>query len=93
LVAGDICETLPKCIRENPQLKISLLNLDTDIYEPAVTILENCWDRIETGGILIVDDYGVFSGKTKAVTEFFKSKKINARKFSFAKTPCYIIKE
>jgi hypothetical protein len=93
LVAGDICETLPKYIRENPQLKISLLNLDTDIYEPAVTILENCWDRIETGGILIVDDYGVFPGETKAVTEFFKSKKIKPRKFSFAKTPCYIIKE
>ena len=93
LVAGDICDTLPKYFEENPQLKISLLNLDTDIYEPAVTILENCWDRIEKGGILIVDDYGVFPGETKAVTEFFESKKVNVRKFSFAMTPCYILKE
>jgi hypothetical protein len=93
LVAGDICLTLPKYLDENPQLKISLLNLDTDIYEPAVTILENCWDRIETGGVLIVDDYGVFPGETKAVTEFFKNKTTSVKKFYFAKTPCYIVKK
>ncbi|MBT5472046.1 MAG: dTDP-6-deoxy-L-hexose 3-O-methyltransferase [Nitrospina sp.] len=93
LVAGDICETLPKYLNENPQLKISLLNLDTDIYEPAVTILENCWDRIETGGILIVDDYGVFPGETKAVTDFLKSQTESVKKFYFAKSPCYIIKK
>ena len=92
LVKGDICETLPKYIKENPQLRISLLNLDTDIYEPAVTILETCWDRIETGGILIVDDYGVFPGETKAVNDFFNSQKVNVKKFSFARSPCYIIK-
>ena len=93
LVAGDICETLPKYFKENPHLKISLLNLDTDIFEPAVTILENCWDRIETGGVLIVDDYGVFPGETKAVTEFLKSRKEGVKKFSFAMTPCYIVKD
>ncbi|MEK9627521.1 MAG: TylF/MycF/NovP-related O-methyltransferase [Nitrospinota bacterium] len=93
LVEGDICETLPKYLQENPQLKISLLNLDTDIYEPAVTILECCWDRIESGGILIVDDYGVFPGETKAVTEFLKSQQETVKKFYFAKSPCYIIKK
>jgi hypothetical protein len=92
LVAGDICETLPKYMKENPQLKISLLNLDTDIYEPAVTILENCWDRIESGGVLIVDDYGVFPGETKAVTEFLESQTESVKKFYFANSPCYIIK-
>ena len=93
LIAGNICETMPKYLKENPQLKISLLNLDTDIYEPAVTILENCWDRVEKGGVLIVDDYGVFPGETKAVTEFLKSQKVSVKKFPFAMTPCYILKE
>lgn len=93
LVVGNICETLPRYLKENPQLKISLLNLDTDVYEPAVSILENCWDRIETGGILMVDDYGVFPGETKAVTEFLKSQKESVKKFYFAKTPCYIVKK
>ena len=81
LIAGDICKTLPEYIKNNPQLKISLLNLDTDIYEPAVTILECCWDRIEKGGVLIVDDYGVFPGETKAVTEFLSSQSESVKKF------------
>lgn len=92
LVSGNICKTLPQYFEKNPQLKISQLNLDTDIYEPAVTILESCWDRIETGGVLIVDDYGVFPGETKAVTGFLKSKTASVKKFSFAMTPCYIVK-
>ena len=93
LVAGDVKETIPKYLKENPQLKISLLNLDTDIYEPAVTILEHFWPRIETGGVLILDDYGTFPGETKAATEYFEGKNVKIRKFSFSMTPCYIIKE
>ncbi|AXI10442.1 dTDP-6-deoxy-L-hexose 3-O-methyltransferase [Oceanobacillus zhaokaii] len=93
LIKGDINNTVPEYIEKHPELKISLLNLDTDIYEPAVTILENLYPRITIGGILIIDDYGVFPGETKAVDEFFKGKKVKIRKFPFAKTPSYIIKE
>lgn len=93
LVEGDICKTVPKYLKNNPQLKISLLNLDTDIYEPAVTILENLYPRIEKGGVLILDDYGTFPGETKAVDEYFKDKNFKIYKFPFCMTPCYIIKE
>ncbi|MBK5245369.1 MAG: dTDP-6-deoxy-L-hexose 3-O-methyltransferase, partial [Eubacteriaceae bacterium] len=77
----------------NPHLKISLLNLDTDIYEPAVTILEHLWPRIVRGGVLILDDYGTFPGETKAVDDYFDGKDIIINKFDFAMTPCYIIKD
>lgn len=93
LIKGDINNTVPEYIEKHPELKISLLNLDTDIYEPAVTILEKLYPRITNGGILIIDDYGVFPGETKAVDEFLKGKKVKIRKFPFAKTPSYIIKE
>ena len=93
LIAGDITKTVPDYTEKNPQLKISLLNLDTDIYEPSVTILEKLYPRIETGGILILDDYGVFPGETKAVDEYFKDQKIKINKFPFSATPCYLIKE
>ncbi len=92
LVKGDVVKTVPKYLKENPHLKISLLNLDTDIYEPAVTILKYFWPRIVKGGVLILDDYGVFPGETKAVDEYFKGKNIKIMKFPFAMTPCYIIK-
>jgi hypothetical protein len=92
LIAGDICKTVPEYIKENPQLKISLLSLDTDIYEPAVTILENLYPKIEKNGVLILDDYGTFPGETKAVDEYFKDKNIKIYKFPFCMTPCYIVK-
>lgn len=92
LVEGDITKTVPSYVKDHPELKISLLNLDTDIYEPAVTILEHLYPRIVKGGVLILDDYGVFPGETKAVDEYFKDKNMEICKFPFAMTPCYIIK-
>ena len=92
LIEGDITETVPSYVKANPELKISLLNLDTDIYEPAVTILEHLYPKITKGGILMLDDYGTHPGETKAVDEYFKNKTVEIKKFSFAMTPCYIIK-
>ena len=92
LIAGDICETVPKYVADNPEFTISLLNLDSDIYEPAVAVLENLWDRILPGGVLILDDYGMFPGETKAVDDFFGGKP-RMSKLPFAMSPCYMIKE
>jgi len=92
LIKGDITETVPAYVKANPELKISLLNLDTDIYEPAVTILEHLYPRITKGGILMLDDYGTHPGETKAVDEYFQNKDVEIKKFSFAMTPCYIVK-
>ena len=92
LVAGDITQTVPKYVKEHPELRISLLNLDTDIYEPAVTILEHLYPRIVPGGVLILDDYGVFPGETKAVDDFFHGQDVTINKFPFCMTPCYIVK-
>ena len=92
LIGGDIIKTVPEFVKTNPELKISLLNLDTDIYEPAVSILENLYPKITKGGILMLDDYGTHPGETKAVDEYFQNKNIEIKKFPFAMTPCYIIK-
>ncbi|MFJ3388323.1 TylF/MycF/NovP-related O-methyltransferase [Lysinibacillus sp. NPDC086135] len=93
LIEGDITKTVPEYVNKHPELKLSLINLDTDIYEPAVTILENLYPKLVNGGILILDDYGTFPGETKAVDEYFKDKNIEIKKFPFAMTPCYIIKK
>ncbi len=93
LVEGDVTKTVPDYITTHPELKISLLNLDVDIYEPSVTILHSLYPKIVKGGILVLDDYGTFPGETKAVDDFFKGEKITIHKFPFCMTPCYIIKE
>ena len=93
LIPGDVTKTVPEYLKKNPELKISLLNIDTDIYEPAVTILKHFYPRLSKGGVMLIDDYGVFPGETKAVDEYFKDKKAEIRKLPFCVTPCYLIKK
>lgn len=91
LVAGDINQTVPEYVRRHPKLQIALLNIDVDIYEPTVTILKHLYPLVVSGGIVMLDDYGVFPGETKAVDEYFKSK-AKIRSLSYSKTPRYIVK-
>jgi len=93
MIEGDITQTIPEYIGKNPKLKISLLNLDADLYEPSVTVLEYLYPRLEKGGVLILDDYGVFPGETKAVDDYFKDKRANIKKFPYTPTPSFLIKE
>lgn len=80
LIKGDIIETLPRFLDSNPSLRISLLHIDVDVYKPTKVILESLWDKLVTGGILMLDDYGTVEGETKAVDEFFTEKSITIRK-------------
>lgn len=93
LVKGNILETLPKYLQNNPHLKISLLHIDTDVYEPSKIALELLFDCVVPGGIIILDDYGTVEGETRAVDEFFANKSYQINKFPFSHTkPSYIIK-
>lgn len=68
LVEGDVSETLK--ITKLPE-KISILRLDTDFYESTKIALEILYPRLMEGGVLIIDDYGNWSGAKKAVDEYF----------------------
>lgn len=92
LVEGDITHTVPEYVEANPELRISLLNLDTDIYEPAKVILEHLYPRIVPGGILVLDDYGTFPGETDAVDEYFAGSTVKIEKLPLAMTPAFIRK-
>ncbi|MEK7575006.1 MAG: TylF/MycF/NovP-related O-methyltransferase [Patescibacteria group bacterium] len=92
LVKGDINKTVPDYVKNNPHLKISLLHIDTDVYEPAVTILREMYDHVVKGGIIAFDDYGTFPGETQAVDEFFKDKKVKIQKFPFSHIPSFVVK-
>lgn len=92
-IAGDILETVPQYVKSHPKLKISFLNLDVDMYEPSLTILENLYPKIVKGGVLVLDDYETWPGETKAVDEYFKGKNVKIQKFSYCKTPSFIIKK
>ena len=76
MVEGDILKTLPNFIKENNNLRIALLHIDVDIYEPTKIILEKLYDKVVEGGIIILDDYKVFPGERQAVDDFIKNKKV-----------------
>ena len=93
LVAGDVLETVPKYVKKHPELKISLLNIDIDFFEATMCCLENFYDLVMPGGVILLDNYTYAHGDTKSTDEFFAEKRIKIKKFPFALRPCYIIKE
>ena len=66
-IKGLVEETIPKTIPN----KISLLILDTDYYDSTKHELQHLYPLVEKGGIIIIDDYGTWSGVKKAVDEYF----------------------
>ena len=65
-IKGKVEDTLPYPTIE----KISVLRLDTDWYESTKHELEQLYDKLVPGGVLIIDDYGHWEGAKKAVDEF-----------------------
>ena len=91
LVKGDVFETLPIFIDKNPGLKIAVLHLDMDVYEPTKFCLDMLYPMLQNDGIIICDDYNQVEGATQAFDEFANqfNKKIN--KTDFSKTPYFIV--
>jgi O-methyltransferase len=66
-VKGLVENTIP---RQAPN-QIALLRLDTDWEASTRHELEQLWPRLARGGVLIVDDYGHWTGARRAVDDYF----------------------
>jgi O-methyltransferase len=73
-IVGDVCETL-KDKTQIPE-KIAILRLDTDWYESSKYELEQMYDNVVSGGVIIFDDYYHWDGQRRATDDFFKSRGI-----------------
>ncbi len=96
LVKGDIQETVPKYLQENPSLRISLLHIDVDLYAPASIGLQHLWQRVVPGGVVLIDGYGnsPWEGESRAVDEFFADRKVRIQRLDWCSSPGgYILKE
>jgi hypothetical protein len=65
-VEGLVEQTL--CRTETGAL--ALLRLDTDYYSSTAVEYEVLYPRLVSGGVLIVDDYGMFQGSRRATDEY-----------------------
>ena len=66
LVKGAVEQTIPETAPE----EISVLRLDTDWYGSTKHEMEQLFPRLNTGGVLIIDDYGWWAGSRHAVDEY-----------------------
>ena len=73
---GWFQDTIPS--ERNQIDKIAILRLDGDWYASTKVSLENLYDKVVTGGFIIIDDYGCYEGCKKAVDEFFLERGISA---------------
>lgn len=67
---GWFADSLPTA----PIQRLSLLRADGDLYSSTREILDNLYDKVSPGGIVIMDDYGVLPPCARAVKEFFESR-------------------
>ena len=71
-VKGKVEDTIPDTLPEN----ISILRLDTDWYESTKHEMKYLFPKLVKGGILIIDDYGHWSGCKKAIDEYLEENNI-----------------
>ncbi|MFJ3329478.1 TylF/MycF/NovP-related O-methyltransferase [Streptomyces griseus] len=65
-VQGRVEDTVPAQAPE----QISILRLDTDWYASTKHELDHLYERLVSGGVLLIDDYGYWQGSRQAVDEF-----------------------
>ena len=71
LIRGDAIETIPSFLKQNPQLVVSLIFLDFDLYEPTKVAIEHFVPRMPKGAVIAFDelDNPIWPGETQALLE------------------------
>ena len=85
LVKGDVKETLPTYLEENPHTVVSLLHLDMDVYEPTKLAIELLMPRMPKGAIIFFDELNDdrWPGETLAVLDTIGLKNLRIERFAF----------
>lgn len=89
LVKGWFSETLTKPDIAEP---IAVLRLDADWYESTIECLRRLYPLVRSGGIVIVDDYYVWDGCSRAVHEYLYETSATTRIRQSREGVCYFIK-
>jgi len=70
VVPGWFRDTFPRT--EIPA--IAVLHIDADWYESVRLCLERWYDRVSEGGLVILNDWGLYEGADKAVADFLAAR-------------------
>lgn len=90
LEEGNIFDTLPRVLQARPELRIALLHLDVDVYEPTAFALDQLLPHITPGGLILFDDYGLVDGATRAADELVTRMRVPLEKTRFYAVPAFV---
>ena len=95
LIKGDASKTIPKFLKNNQHIIVSLLYLDFDIYEPTKEALKAMYDLVPKGGLIVFDQINIkeWSGETIAVKEVLGIKNLRLKRFNYHPQLSYYVKE
>jgi len=71
-VAGKVEDTIPATCPE----RIALLRLDTDWFASTYHEMTHLYPRLVSGGVMIIDDYGHWSGAKDAIDRYLSENRI-----------------
>ena len=93
LIKGDANKTIPEYLKKNPELLVSLLFLDFDVYQPTITALEYFLPRMSKGSIIAFDQLNNpdWPGETLAYLEKQQLKKYKLETLSFEPNISFLI--
>ena len=93
LIDGDVSLTSKEFVSSRPGFRISLLYLDLDLDKPTYEVLQNMWDRVVSGGIVVFDEYAFHKwSEADGVDRFFKDKNIQVKSLNYICPSAYVVK-
>jgi len=75
IIKGWFAESFPRVMPEMGP--IAILHLDCDWHESVDYCLRALYDKVSSGGVIVVDDYGFFLGAKKALDTFLRERGIS----------------
>ncbi|NOQ31401.1 MAG: class I SAM-dependent methyltransferase [Helicobacteraceae bacterium] len=95
IIKGDISKTLPKYLEENPQLVVSILYLDMDLYKPTKDTIELLYNRLPKGGMIVFDElnHSDYPGETIALMETIGTSNLKLERLDISSMLAYAKKD
>ena len=92
LIQGDVRETLPRYLEQNPQTIVALAYFDLDLYEPTRDTLRAVLPYLSEESVLAFDQLGhaKWPGETTALREVLGPGRARLNVFPGRATPAYL---
>ena len=94
LIKGDISLTLPAFLESHPELVISILYLDLDLYKPTLDTIKALYTRVPKGGLICFDElnHPDYPGETLAALESIGLDKLKLERLPFSSMMSFAVK-